>query len=203
MRAGGLPAPRRAAGPRLTAAPRVPPVGPSLSLDTACSSSLLALHNAYQAIRSGECPAALVAGINLLLKPHTSLQFMRLGMLSAEGTCKSFDDKGEAVGGRGHPGSTPTLALRDTARRGVRPAPEPAVFSALRRRLLPLRGCGGRPADQEVPGPAGVRHHPEHWHQHRWLQGARWAAWSGRGAVVAGPWRGAGGRCAEAALPQA
>lgn len=75
--------------------------GPSVALDTACSSSLLALHNAYQAISSGECPAALVGGINVLLKPNTSVQFMKLGMLSPEGTCKSFDQAGEARGGRG------------------------------------------------------------------------------------------------------
>ncbi|XP_028740769.1 fatty acid synthase [Peromyscus leucopus] len=68
--------------------------GPSIALDTACSSSLLALQNAYQAIRSGECPAALVGGINVLLKPNTSVQFMKLGMLSPEGTCRSFDDSG-------------------------------------------------------------------------------------------------------------
>ncbi|KAM4824750.1 fatty acid synthase [Urocitellus parryii] len=68
--------------------------GPSIALDTACSSSLMALHNAYQAIRSGECPAAIVGGINVLLKPNTSVQFMKLGMLSPEGTCKSFDDSG-------------------------------------------------------------------------------------------------------------
>lgn len=70
------------------------PTGPSIALDTACSSSLLALQNAYQAIRSGECPAALVGGINVLLKPNTSVQFMKLGMLSPDGTCKSFDDSG-------------------------------------------------------------------------------------------------------------
>lgn len=74
--------------------------GPSIALDTACSSSLLALQNAYQAIRSGECPAALVGGINLLLKPNTSVQFMKLGMLSPDGTCRSFDDSGEAGLGR-------------------------------------------------------------------------------------------------------
>lgn len=68
--------------------------GPSIALDTACSSSLMALHNAYQAVRSGECPAAIVGGINVLLKPNTSVQFMKLGMLSPEGTCKSFDDSG-------------------------------------------------------------------------------------------------------------
>lgn len=72
-----------------------PSTGPSIALDTACSSSLLALQNAYQAIRSGECPAALVGGINLLLKPNTSVQFMKLGMLSPDGTCRSFDDSGK------------------------------------------------------------------------------------------------------------
>ncbi|KAM5273320.1 fatty acid synthase [Ctenodactylus gundi] len=68
--------------------------GPSIALDTACSSSLMALHNAFQAIRSGECPAAIVGGINLMLKPNTSVQFMKLGMLSPEGMCKAFDDAG-------------------------------------------------------------------------------------------------------------
>lgn len=74
--------------------------GPSIALDTACSSSLLALQNAYQAIRSGECPAAIVGGINLLLKPNTSVQFMKLGMLSPDGTCRSFDDSGKVGLGR-------------------------------------------------------------------------------------------------------
>ncbi|XP_037348616.1 fatty acid synthase [Talpa occidentalis] len=69
--------------------------GPSIALDTACSSSLQALQNAYHAIRSGECPAAIVGGINVLLKPNTSVQFMKLGMLSPGGTCKSFDASGD------------------------------------------------------------------------------------------------------------
>nr|XP_045015104.1 fatty acid synthase-like isoform X2 [Jaculus jaculus]XP_045015105.1 fatty acid synthase-like isoform X2 [Jaculus jaculus] len=68
--------------------------GPSIALDSACSSSLLALQNAFQAIRSGECPAAIVGGINVLLKPNTSVQFMKLGMLSPEGACKAFDVSG-------------------------------------------------------------------------------------------------------------
>ncbi|XP_077022384.1 fatty acid synthase [Tamandua tetradactyla] len=68
--------------------------GPSITVDTACSSSLLALHDAFQAIQSGQCSAALVGGINIVLKPNTSVQFMKLGMLSPEGTCKSFDAAG-------------------------------------------------------------------------------------------------------------
>ncbi len=71
------------------------PPGPSTAIDTACSSSLLALENAFHAIRQGQCDAALVGGVNLLLKPNTSVQFMKLGMLSPEGTCKSFDASGE------------------------------------------------------------------------------------------------------------
>ncbi|XP_069807612.1 fatty acid synthase isoform X2 [Dendropsophus ebraccatus] len=68
--------------------------GPSLAIDTACSSSLLALENAYKAIYHGQCSAAIVGGVNLLLKPNTSVQFMKLGMLSPDGTCKSFDASG-------------------------------------------------------------------------------------------------------------
>lgn len=68
--------------------------GPSTAIDTACSSSLLGLENAFHAIRQGHCDAALVGGVNLLLKPNTSVQFMKLGMLSPEGTCKSFDASG-------------------------------------------------------------------------------------------------------------
>ncbi|KAM9817197.1 fatty acid synthase [Neosynchiropus ocellatus] len=68
--------------------------GPSTAIDTACSSSLLALENAFHAMRTGLCDAALVGGVNLVLKPNTSVQFMKLGMLSPEGTCKSFDAAG-------------------------------------------------------------------------------------------------------------
>lgn len=67
-------------------------------MDTACSSSLLALQSAYHAIRSGQCPAAIVGGINVLLKPNTSVQFMKLGMLSPDGACKAFDASGEGLG---------------------------------------------------------------------------------------------------------
>ncbi|CAG0886511.1 unnamed protein product, partial [Cyprideis torosa] len=56
--------------------------GPSYQMDTACSSSLLALQQAHHAISTGLCDSAVVAGVNLNLKPQYSLQFERLGMLS-------------------------------------------------------------------------------------------------------------------------
>ncbi|KAK0096040.1 hypothetical protein PV326_006670, partial [Microctonus aethiopoides] len=65
--------------------------GPSYTVDSACSSSLFAMEHAYRAIRSGQCDAALVGGANLCLHPYVSLQFSRLGVLSPDGRCKSFD----------------------------------------------------------------------------------------------------------------
>ncbi|OXU23005.1 hypothetical protein TSAR_015483 [Trichomalopsis sarcophagae] len=66
--------------------------GPSYSVDSACSSSLFAMEHAYRAIRDGLCDSALVGGANLCLHPYVSLQFSRLGVLSPDGRCKSFDD---------------------------------------------------------------------------------------------------------------
>ena len=68
--------------------------GPSYAIDTACSSSLFAFQQAMTAIKTGQCDAAIVGGVNLLLKPTSSLQFHRLGMLSPEGACKAFDVSG-------------------------------------------------------------------------------------------------------------
>ena len=41
-----------------------------------------------------QCDAALVAGMNLTLMPNSALQFLRLGMLTPDGKCKSFDSSG-------------------------------------------------------------------------------------------------------------
>ncbi|XP_043471863.1 fatty acid synthase [Leptopilina heterotoma] len=68
--------------------------GPSFAVDTACSSSLYAMHQAVAAMRTGQCDSAIVGGVNLVLKPTSSLQFHRLNMLSMDGACKAFDASG-------------------------------------------------------------------------------------------------------------
>src|SRR5690606_18904075 len=65
--------------------------GPAVVVDTACSSSLVALHQAVQALRSGECTTALAAGINLILTPAFTIAASRMGMLSPDGRCRTFD----------------------------------------------------------------------------------------------------------------
>ncbi|XP_070161148.1 fatty acid synthase-like [Polyergus mexicanus] len=66
--------------------------GPSYTIDSACSSCLFAMERAFRSIRSGECDAAIVGGANLCLNPLMSLQFTRLGVLSPDGVCRSFDE---------------------------------------------------------------------------------------------------------------
>ncbi|MCW7538524.1 SDR family NAD(P)-dependent oxidoreductase [Aquabacterium sp. A7-Y] len=65
--------------------------GPALALDTACSSSLVSVHLAVQALRRGECDAALAGGVNLILSPQGTVVACRSQMLSRSGRCQTFD----------------------------------------------------------------------------------------------------------------
>jgi acyl transferase domain-containing protein/NADPH:quinone reductase-like Zn-dependent oxidoreductase/acyl carrier protein len=65
--------------------------GPAMAVDTACSSALVAVHQAIQALRSGDCDLALAGGVNVLLSPVTVVAASRARMLSPEGRCKTFD----------------------------------------------------------------------------------------------------------------
>ena len=78
--------------------------GPSLTVDTACSASLTALHLACEAIRRGECFAALVGGVNLDLHQAKFDLNSAGGSFSRDGVCRSFGKgangyvSGEGVG---------------------------------------------------------------------------------------------------------
>lgn len=74
--------------------------GPSLSIDTACSSSGVALHMACEAIRAGECRAAIAGGINLIMHPVRHIQYSQMKMISMDGKCRAFgqDAQGFVMG---------------------------------------------------------------------------------------------------------
>ncbi|CDP86776.1 beta-ketoacyl synthase [Mycolicibacterium farcinogenes] len=65
--------------------------GPAVAVDTACSSALVAVHQACQALQSGDCDMAVAGGVNVLLSPVTVVAASRARMLSPVGRCKTFD----------------------------------------------------------------------------------------------------------------
>ncbi|TFA97733.1 Polyketide synthase-nonribosomal peptide synthetase [Trichoderma ghanense] len=65
--------------------------GPSETIDTACSSSLVALHNAARSLLAGDCNAAVVAGVNLILDPAPYINESKLHMLSPDARSRMWD----------------------------------------------------------------------------------------------------------------
>ncbi|MEU6776633.1 polyketide synthase, partial [Streptomyces sp. NPDC046759] len=65
--------------------------GPSITVDTGQSSSLVAVHQAAQALRGGECTLALAGGVNLVLAPESTERSQKFGGLSPDGECRTFD----------------------------------------------------------------------------------------------------------------
>jgi amino acid adenylation domain-containing protein len=68
--------------------------GPSELIQTACSGSMVAIHRAISALHSGECEFAIAGAVNLCLSPDTFFTFDGAGLLSKDGTCLMFDDRG-------------------------------------------------------------------------------------------------------------
>ncbi len=58
--------------------------GPSLAIDTGCSSSLVAVHQACEGLRRGECDYAIAGGANLYLHPDRFLRLCRARLLASE-----------------------------------------------------------------------------------------------------------------------
>ncbi|MEV0123623.1 SDR family NAD(P)-dependent oxidoreductase [Streptomyces sp. NPDC050703] len=69
--------------------------GPSVVVDTACSASLVALHQACESVRRGECRYALAGGVNVSAHPSKYVHLSRMRMLSTDGRCRSFGAGGD------------------------------------------------------------------------------------------------------------
>ncbi|WP_046319342.1 polyketide synthase Pks13 [Mycobacterium sp. UM_Kg1] len=91
--------------------------GPSVAVDTACSSSLVAVHQAVQALRSGEADVAVAGGVNALITPLVTVGFDEVGgVLSPDGRIKSFSSDADGYA-RSEGGGVLVLKRVDDARR--------------------------------------------------------------------------------------
>lgn len=62
----------------------------SMTIRTACSSSLVGLNEACMAIARGDCESAIVGATNLILAPDLTTRLSEHGLLSPDGSCKTF-----------------------------------------------------------------------------------------------------------------
>ncbi|KAK8132626.1 Type I Iterative PKS [Apiospora kogelbergensis] len=90
--------------------------GPSMTIDTGCSASLVCLHNACQALRSGEIDMGLAGGAGLILTPNTMMPMTALNFLSPDGKCYTFDERANGYGRGEGIGIIIVKRLRDAIR---------------------------------------------------------------------------------------
>ncbi|BCJ93988.1 hypothetical protein acsn021_15570 [Anaerocolumna cellulosilytica] len=118
--------------------------GPSEPIDTACSSSLVAIHRGVESIYSGDCEMAIVGGVNVIASPTLHISFSKAGMLSPDGSCKTFDEKANGyVRGEGS-GAILLKPLRQAKKDGD------TIYALIKGSAI---NHGGRAASLTAPNP--------------------------------------------------
>ncbi|MGR4869220.1 amino acid adenylation domain-containing protein [Variovorax sp. LARHSF232] len=65
--------------------------GPAISVHTACSTSLVAVTQAFNALRAGQCDMALAGGASVTCPPRSGYLYQEGSMLSPDGRTRTFD----------------------------------------------------------------------------------------------------------------
>jgi amino acid adenylation domain-containing protein len=65
--------------------------GPAISVHSACSTSLVAVCQAVQSLRSGECDLAIAGGASITVPVRSGYLYQEGSMLSPDGRCRPFD----------------------------------------------------------------------------------------------------------------
>ncbi|TDN37317.1 amino acid adenylation domain-containing protein [Hymenobacter sp. UV11] len=71
--------------------------GPTVSVYSACSTSLLAIAQAVQSLRAGQCEVALAGGASITAPMHSGYLYQEGAMLSPDGHCRPFDAQAQGT----------------------------------------------------------------------------------------------------------
>jgi len=71
--------------------------GPAVSVHSACSTSLLAIAEATEAIRNGQCDVAIAGASSVTVPIYSGHLYQEGSMLSPDGRCRSFDKEGKGT----------------------------------------------------------------------------------------------------------
>jgi amino acid adenylation domain-containing protein len=71
--------------------------GPAVSVHTACSTSLVAIAQAFDALRAGQCGLALAGGSSITCPPNTGYLYQDGAMLSPDGHTRTFDSAAQGT----------------------------------------------------------------------------------------------------------
>ena len=71
--------------------------GPAVSIHSACSTSLLAIAEAVESIRKGQCDIALAGGVAITIPVKSGHIYQEGAMYSSDGHCRSFDADAEGT----------------------------------------------------------------------------------------------------------
>lgn len=71
--------------------------GPAVSVHTACSTSLVAITQAFNSLRAGQCHMALAGGASITCPPRSGYLFQDGAMLSPDGRTRSFDAQAQGT----------------------------------------------------------------------------------------------------------